>query len=134
MKSHPNRVAFFCNFFIIPSLSDVNAGANCSGCLRLHKTMRDFAVQFYKSKQWKKTRELYISSVGGLCEICERNGKIVPGEIVHHKTPLSPENINDLDITLNFKNLCLVCRDCHSKIHSGSQRRYEIDELGRVIL
>ena len=96
--------------------------------------MKPYAASFYKSQQWEKTRELYIRSVGGLCEICEQNGKIVAGTTVHHRIPLSPENINDPDITLNFNNLCLVCRDCHAKIHSGSQRRYEIDELGRVIL
>lgn len=97
--------------------------------------MRDFARSFYKSQQWKKTRDLYAKSVGGLCEICELNGRIVPGEIVHHKIHLSPDNIDDPDITLNFDNLQLVCRECHAKIHAGiDQRRYTINDDGSVVV
>lgn len=96
--------------------------------------MRDFAAQFYKSKQWKKNRDLYAASVGGLCEICEQNGQIVPGDIVHHKIHLSPENIDDPRITMDWSNLQLLCRDCHAKMHTDTQRRYKIDELGRVII
>ena len=97
--------------------------------------MREFATSFYKSKQWKKCRKLYAASVGGLCEICWENGVVVPGEIVHHKIHLTPDNIDNPGITLNWDNLQLVCRDCHAKIHRGEQeRRYIIDEIGRVIV
>ena len=97
--------------------------------------MKPFAESFYKSKQWKKCRELYAASVGGLCEICWDRGRIVPGEIVHHKVFLTPENINDPNITLNWQNLQLVCRDCHAEIHKGeTARRYKIAENGEIIL
>ena len=56
-----------------------------------------------------------------------------PGEIVHHKIPIDPTNINNPDITLNWNNLQYVCRDCHAKIHDRKNRRYKIDEMGRVI-
>lgn len=96
---------------------------------------REFAGNFYKTQQWKKTRELYAKSVGGLCEICWQNGLVVPGVIVHHKIHLTPDNIDDPGITLNWENLQLVCRDCHAKIHKGEDnRRYTIDELGRVVI
>lgn len=88
---------------------------------------------FYKTEQWKSTRDAYASSVGGLCEHCYRNGKIVPGEIVHHKVHLSPQNINDPDITLNWDNLVFLCRECHGKEHRKNTKRYKIDALGRVI-
>lgn len=96
---------------------------------------KDFAASFYKTQGWKKCRDLYAASVGGLCEICWQQGQIVAGEIVHHKIFLTPENIDNPDITLNWKNLQLVCRDCHAAIHKGTaDRRYRIDELGRVIV
>ena len=100
---------------------------------------RDFANKFYGSPEWKTTRELYRKTVGGLCEICEANGLIVPGEIVHHKVHLNKFNIDDPKITLDFSNLMLVCRDCHARLHSSDPdsatgRRYIIGEDGSVII
>lgn len=59
-------------------------------------------------------------------------GIIRTGEIVHHKIELTPENIHDPDITLNFDNLQLLCRDCHAAVHKP-EKRFKVDELGRVI-
>lgn len=89
--------------------------------------MREFAKEFYNSQQWKKTRDLYAASVGRLCERCLRQGKITAGEIVHHKIFLTPDNVGDPSISLDWHNLELVCRDCHAKIHKGeTARRYKI--------
>lgn len=71
--------------------------------------------------------------MSGLCEVCWEKGIPKPGEIVHHKTPLTPENINDLDIALGWDNLQCVCRDCHAKLHGKKVMRYKLDELGRVV-
>ena len=61
--------------------------------------MREFATAFYKSKAWQRCRAGYIAYRrgvdGGLCEICGDQ----PGYIVHHKTHLTPQNINDANIT-----------------------------------
>ena len=95
--------------------------------------MKEYASSLYSSKAWQKTRDAYKKSVGGLCEICWAKGIAKPGEIVHHKTPITPENINDTNVTLSFSNLQLVCRDCHAHIHDRKKRRYKLDELGRVI-
>ena len=95
--------------------------------------MKPFAKQFYNSPAWKHTRIDYAKSKGGLCEICWSEGIAKAGEIVHHKEPLTPENINDINIALGWDNLQLVCRECHAKIHDRRQRRYKLDELGRVI-
>ena len=73
-----------------------------------------------------------MKSVGGLCERCLAHGKIVTGEIVRHKVYITPENINDPNVTLSWSNLECVCRECHEKEHNGIQKRYEVDELGRV--
>ena len=96
--------------------------------------MQVFAEKFYKSQAWKKCREAYLKSQGGLCERCRARGLIVPAEIVHHIVPLTAENVNDPDIVLNWRNLCSVCRDCHAEIHSKNMRRYVVDEDGRVTI
>ncbi len=94
---------------------------------------REFAREFYQSVAWKRTREAYKKSVGGLCERCRAKGLISPAEIVHHKVHLSPENINDIDVTLGFGNLEAVCRRCHAEIHEKENgRRWRVDEFGRV--
>lgn len=95
--------------------------------------MKDYAETFYKSKAWQKCRESYAASVGGLCERCKANGIIKPGEIVHHKKHITPNNINDPNITLNYNNLELLCRDCHGEKHKRLKRRYKIDKQGNVI-
>ena len=73
-----------------------------------------------------------MKSVSGLCERCLARGLYVPGEIVHHKVHITPENITDENITLSFKNLELLCRDCHADEHRRVKRRYSVDESGKV--
>ena len=41
---------------------------------------------------------------------------------VHHKIPLTPENIYNPEITLNWDNLELLCSSCHSIEHN---KKYE---------
>jgi 5-methylcytosine-specific restriction endonuclease McrA len=94
--------------------------------------MQPYAERFYKSKTWQQCRAAYAKRVGGLCERCRAHGRIVPGVIVHHKIHITPENINDPNITLDFNNMELLCRDCHTLAHTRG-KRYKVDELGRVI-
>ena len=94
--------------------------------------MKPYAESFYKSTTWQKTRELCIHRAGGLCERCLKEGLITPAVVVHHIKPITPENINDPNITLNQDNLMALCVDCHAKIHHPNQRRYKIDKDGRV--
>lgn len=95
--------------------------------------MKPYAESFYKSTAWKKTSKAYAKSVGGLCERCRSQGIIKAGELVHHKEPVSPDNIGDVNITLNWNNLQLVCRECHADIHHMERdRRYRIDASGHV--
>lgn len=94
--------------------------------------MRDFARAFYTSKAWEETRKAYRKSVGGLCERCMSRGIYRAGVIVHHKIHLSPENINDASVTLNWDNLELLCVDHHADEHRRVKRRYTVDAEGRV--
>ena len=105
------------------------------GAFVVYKTM-DNIKGFYKTTAWKNCRAAYIKSVGGLCERCLAEGKIVPGYIVHHKCYINPLNVNDPAITLNFDNLEYLCHDCHNKEHFKDrvEPRYKILEDGRVIV
>lgn len=95
--------------------------------------MKDYARHFYKSKQWQKCRQTFISERiiidGGLCQRCHT----APGYIVHHKIHITPQNINNPSITLNFQNLEYVCHECHNNEHFGQKMRVKFDSAGSVI-
>lgn len=96
----------------------------------------EYAKGFYESTAWKHCRLGYISHRravdGGLCEECHEN----LGYIVHHKKHITPGNINNPDVTLNFDNLEYVCKACHDKIHEycgraiANERKIYFDEKG----
>ena len=94
--------------------------------------MQEYAEAFYKSQTWQECRDSYMRSVRMMCERCASNGLITPAEIVHHKTHVSVDNINDPNILLNPDNLELLCQRCHNKEHNKGTRRYYIAEDGRV--
>ena len=93
--------------------------------------MKEFAKEFYHSSAWKACRESFLKQKRGLCEQCLKRGMYVPADTVHHIKHLSPENINDPSITLNYQNLMALCRDCHAEMHKGI-KRYKVDDFGRV--
>lgn len=88
-------------------------------------------LKFYSTTAWANCRESYLKSVGGLCEMCKEKGLITPAEIVHHKTHITAENIDDPNITLSYDNLLAVCRKHHGELH-GTPRRYTIGEDGTI--
>lgn len=98
---------------------------------------KEFSKAFYKSARWLKCRQSYIKSVNGVCERCGN-----PGYILHHKILLTPENINDTDVTLNFDNLEFVCLPCHSTDETNDHgfrkddikyTQYRIDDDGNIL-
>ena len=93
--------------------------------------MRDFAKSFYASKAWKRVREyVFLRDM----KLCVRCGK--PGEIVHHKEHLTPENISDPFVSLNEHNLETLCRECHGIEHEGepvTERGLVFDEDGNLV-
>ena len=96
--------------------------------------MNEILLPFYSSGAWKHTREAFRKSKQGLCEICLKKGLLVPGEIVHHVKHVTVDNVDDPNITLNWDNLMLLCRDCHADIHRKYKPRYVFDDDGRVII
>lgn len=99
------------------------------------KEYTEAAKRFYKSKQWERTRKLYVDRVHGMCERCAAAGLVVPGKIVHHKIYLDDAKLKNPAIALNFANLELLCQDCHNKehMHREPARRYTFDASGNLI-
>lgn len=95
--------------------------------------MKDWAEKFYKGKKWQNVRQRVWSRDRGLCQRCLKKGIIKEGSTIHHIIELTPDNITDPSIALNEDNLETLCRDCHAEVHKR-ERRYTIDEMGRVIV
>lgn len=72
---------------------------------------------------------------GHLCENCLKRGLYKPGEIVHHQIEIDPITVNNPEVSLNFDNLELLCRECHAAEHKpySKDRRYIIGQNGEVI-
>ena len=97
------------------------------------RRMKEFAAEFYKSKVWQRCRDDYMNHAGGICEECLARGIYRPAEIVHHLIEITPENIQDPKVTLNWDNLEAVCRECHAEKHGARVRRYKIGGDGKVV-
>lgn len=106
--------------------------------------MKDWARSFYHSKPWEQARDFVIGRDRGMCQRCLREGRVNVGEIVHHKTPLTPQNIDDPSISLNPENLEYVCKECHEITHAELgegvlngrrpvESRVTFDEYGNVL-
>lgn len=66
--------------------------------------------------------------------MCERCHSAL-GFIVHHKKYITPENINDPNITLSWDNLEYICQDCHNIEHSEKfvGLRYTFGPDGQIV-
>lgn len=92
---------------------------------------RAFAKKFYDSKAWKDVRQIVFEEAHGVCSKCGE-----AGEEVHHKTWLTPSNINDLEIALGLDNLICLCKTCHINIHRKQTTTKEglmFDSNGQLI-
>lgn len=93
--------------------------------------MKPWAKSFYKSKAWRQCRDAYFISKQGLCETCGEAGKIV-----HHTVYLTPDNINNPEVSLNWDLLRLDCQTCHNQEHQSSEVTAEglrFDSNGDII-
>ena len=97
---------------------------------------KPWARKLYGSSAWRDCRQGYAAYRGHLCERCLRRGILSHGEIVHHKIELTPDNIDNPNITLNWDNLELLCRFCHAEVHDQRKkcRRYSIGPDGEIII
>lgn len=99
-------------------------------------TIKEYARKFYKSKAWQRCRASFIgkrrSIDGGLCEHCGKR----QGYIVDHIEEINPDNINDINITLNHDNLQYLCLECHNtktfKKNFAIRENLFFDEYGNL--
>jgi 5-methylcytosine-specific restriction endonuclease McrA len=92
---------------------------------------KDYAKDFYNSKAWKDTQAAYMESQNYICERC---GNVA--RIVHHIKYITPQNICDPYITLDWNNLEAICIDCHNAEHMGASSCIDglrFDEDGNLI-
>lgn len=103
-----------------------------------------YAHRFYHSKAWQDVRAYVWDRAHGLCERCAQDGIVKPADVVHHKVPLSPDNMDDPSITLDHGNLIALCHECHTEVHKklgvgalGTEGaevpRVRFDEEGNVV-
>lgn len=91
----------------------------------------DYAKSFYNSKKWKDLRLYICQSRHYTCEECGDYG-----DQVHHIIEITPNNINDPNITLNEDNLQLLCEECHNakrRIDKDLEDGLKFDEFGNLI-
>ena len=53
---------------------------------------------------------------------------------MHHKIPLTAENITNPKVTLNWENLELLCKTCHDQEQERRQKRWRIAPDGSVMI
>ena len=96
--------------------------------------MKWWAEWFYTSDAWRTTRAKYMQSKQNICERCGD-----PAKICHHRVWLTPDNIHDTSMSLNYDNLEALCQACHNKEHhsnnaaEGCTLCYQYDEDGNII-
>ena len=81
-------------------------------------------AQFYNSDIWRNFRLSLIAErtnkEDGIL-YCEYSGDAIINlynVVAHHITPLTMENVNDFNISLNPENIMLVTHKAHNEIHS----------------
>lgn len=90
-----------------------------------------WAAKFYNSQSWKFLRGKLIVAANYSCQKCGKSFVLNPSRLVgHHKIPLTPENVNDVNIALNPQNVEIICKECHDAEH----KRYRYSGSHNVFL
>lgn len=95
------------------------------------KSKQDISIRkFYLSVRWEVLRAIKIASVDELCEKCD-----AIGTETHHKIHLTPDNLNNPEISLNQDNFMLLCNEFHNKEYGRFEcnKEYEFDIDGHVV-
>ncbi len=80
--------------------------------------------QFYNSKEWRGFRQGLIQERTNKADgilYCQHSGKPLLQAydvVLHHIKPLTMQNVNDYNISLNPENILIVSQQAHNEIHS----------------
>ena len=83
----------------------------------LYAPRRAADVRRKYGRAWKRIRDSYVQQ-HPLCEVCQKDGRLVATEEVHHKVPLSEGGTHARD------NLIALCKSCHARIHAERGDRW----------
>lgn len=86
-------------------------------------------ASFYASAPYQRFRSAVIAERGPRCQKCQ---SIIPNPTdihLHHTIELTPENYRDTTISLNPKNVLVLCRTCHDATH----QRFGYEGTGRKV-
>lgn len=85
-------------------------------------TARAERMKIYNTKRWRRLRLSHLR-LHPLCQICEREGRVTPGNDVHHITSFTSVTDKAQRELLAYDpaNLMTVCDSCHAKIHNHSK-------------
>lgn len=93
---------------------------------------RQWQIKFYNSKQWKKLREEVRTEKGMRCDHCHR---LIKGKsICDHIKEITPDNYTDEVVTLNKRNLQLLCIECHNTKTFYQEQSFEPNKERNVNL
>lgn len=77
--------------------------------------------QFYKSKEWRKVRDIVIVR-DGACDLGLPDREISCKIIIHHMNPITKYDIlNQTDFLLNPEYLICTLKTTHDAIHYGDE-------------
>nr|DAF12565.1 MAG TPA: HNH endonuclease [Caudoviricetes sp.] len=81
---------------------------------------REERNEVYTSTKWRKLRLAHLQ-LHPLCELCQKEGKVVPAVDVHHITSFMSTNDHLKRIYLAYdpNNLMSLCKECHQKVHNS---------------
>ena len=115
----PKRPSRPCSHPGCPALTD---GQYCPehrklAAVRYNRYERDPAIQKMYGGAWPRIRARFLAS-HPLCIICQREGRVMAAEEVHHILPLSQGGTHAED------NLMALCKACHSRITAREGGRW----------
>ncbi|EIA21413.1 HNH endonuclease [Listeria fleischmannii] len=85
------------------------------------KLSQEERLTFYKSKEWRQTREVILKRDKFECQECKRNGKVTTGERLDVDHLLELEDYPEL--ALEPTNLETKCVTCHNKKHKRFMKK-----------
>lgn len=82
---------------------------------------RIFNQRFYKSREWKRVRDIVIARDMG-CDLGIEDREIYGNILIHHLNPISLEDLeNHTDYLLNPEYLICTTHATHNAIHYGDE-------------
>jgi 5-methylcytosine-specific restriction protein A len=100
-----------------PSCAKLTTGRYCEAhtkqeAKRYNRSDRDPDSNKRYGRTWKQIRAAFLSA-NPLCVMCNRDGRLTPSTLAHHKIKLADGGTND------WENMMALCQECHSRLHAG---------------